>query len=76
MGKVYRKKIDLAYIKGELSIREAAKAFGVAKSSLSNRLLGTVKLSNFWFRRNEAEPNCFSTVDNFVYKHSEHYQVI
>jgi hypothetical protein len=63
MGKVHRNKMDLAigaYIKGEMSIREAAKAFDVAKSSLSNRLLGTVKLSNFWFRRYKAEPNCFS----------------
>jgi len=44
MAKVNRKQMNLAidaYIKGDMRIREAAKAFGVAKSSLSNRLLGS-----------------------------------
>ena len=42
MGKVNQKQMGLAidaYLKGKMSIREAATAFGVAKSSLSDRLL-------------------------------------
>jgi hypothetical protein len=43
MGKVDNKQMDLAidaYLKGSMSIREAAKAYDVAKSSLSDRVLG------------------------------------
>jgi len=66
MGKVHRNKMDLAidaYIKGEMSIREAAKAFDVAKSSLSNRLLGTVKLNRTVFR---WSMNLFIYIQNII----------